>query len=333
MDSLTHIILGAAIGEVTLGKKIGNKALLWGGLLSVIPDLDVLISPFISPVSALFFHRGISHSLLFVLIVALIAGYAISCIEKKHSIAFKSWIYFSLLPLLAHIFIDCFNTYGTGIFEPFSHVRVSYDSIAIIDFLFMLPISIAVIWAMFYQKQKRVRRILVWFGLGLSTIYFCFTILNKINIESIAKKQLAQQGLVSSRLLTTPVPLSNFIWLIVAENESGFNMGYYSNFDTKEEIKFRFLPRNSELLGTLKDLKEVKEIVRFTKGFYTVDKGANGSLWIYDLRYSSLDFERENAYVFSFEIKETSAGVKISRSHPNRSINLQTITKYFKKFF
>ena len=43
MDSLTQIILGAACGEVALGKKIGNKALLIGALGGTIPDLDVFV--------------------------------------------------------------------------------------------------------------------------------------------------------------------------------------------------------------------------------------------------------------------------------------------------
>lgn len=33
MDSLTQIVLGAACGEIALGKKIGNKALLFGVIL------------------------------------------------------------------------------------------------------------------------------------------------------------------------------------------------------------------------------------------------------------------------------------------------------------
>jgi len=30
MDSLTHITLGACLGEAFAGKKIGKKAMLWG---------------------------------------------------------------------------------------------------------------------------------------------------------------------------------------------------------------------------------------------------------------------------------------------------------------
>ena len=42
MDSLTQIVLGAAVGEAVLGKKIGTRAMLWGAIAGTIPDLDVL---------------------------------------------------------------------------------------------------------------------------------------------------------------------------------------------------------------------------------------------------------------------------------------------------
>ena len=42
MDSLTQIVLGAAVGEFVLGRKVGNKAILWGAVAGTIPDLDVL---------------------------------------------------------------------------------------------------------------------------------------------------------------------------------------------------------------------------------------------------------------------------------------------------
>ena len=46
MDSLTQVVLGAAVAEAAFGKKIGNKAILWGGVAGTIPDLDVIVSPF-----------------------------------------------------------------------------------------------------------------------------------------------------------------------------------------------------------------------------------------------------------------------------------------------
>ena len=77
MDSLTQITLGAAVGELTLGKKVGNRAMLWGAVAGTIPDLDVLAGFFMKDVfhvmdelQSLMFHRGPSHSLLFAVLIS-----------------------------------------------------------------------------------------------------------------------------------------------------------------------------------------------------------------------------------------------------------------------
>ena len=59
MDSLTQIILGAACGEAVLGKKIGNKALLFGAIGGTIPDLDVFVGNLVygNKIDAMLFQR------------------------------------------------------------------------------------------------------------------------------------------------------------------------------------------------------------------------------------------------------------------------------------
>jgi inner membrane protein len=69
VDSLTQMVLGAACGEAVLGRKIGNKALIWGAFAGTIPDLDVLSNFFMGDLDALAFHRGPMHSLLFACIM------------------------------------------------------------------------------------------------------------------------------------------------------------------------------------------------------------------------------------------------------------------------
>ena len=71
MDSLTQIVLGAAVGEATLGKKIGNRAMMWGAIAGTIPDLDTLFLISGNEVSEMLYHRGISHSLFFALLFSL----------------------------------------------------------------------------------------------------------------------------------------------------------------------------------------------------------------------------------------------------------------------
>ena len=82
MDSVTQIVLGAAVGEVVLGKKLGNKAMLWGAIAGTIPDLDVYQSLFFDKLRANELHRGFSHSILFSIIFAPILAWFVSKREK-----------------------------------------------------------------------------------------------------------------------------------------------------------------------------------------------------------------------------------------------------------
>ncbi|MBK9151418.1 MAG: metal-dependent hydrolase [Saprospiraceae bacterium] len=75
MDSLTQIVLGAAVGEAVLGKKAGNRAILWGAVAGTIPDLDVAANAVFSPIDALAFHRGPTHSVVFCIAGAIAFGW------------------------------------------------------------------------------------------------------------------------------------------------------------------------------------------------------------------------------------------------------------------
>ena len=76
MDSLTQIVLGAACGEATLGKKIGNKALLFGAIGGTIPDLDVFVGDWLydNEIQVMAFHRGFMHSIFFAIFASLGIG-------------------------------------------------------------------------------------------------------------------------------------------------------------------------------------------------------------------------------------------------------------------
>ena len=70
MDSLTQIVLGAAVGEAVLGKKVGNKAMLYGAIAGTIPDLDVYVGKLFDTVTALEIHRGFTHSVFFAIVLS-----------------------------------------------------------------------------------------------------------------------------------------------------------------------------------------------------------------------------------------------------------------------
>lgn len=79
MDSITQIVLGAAAGDAVLGKKIGNRAMVWGAIAGTIPDLDIIGNLWMSEIDSLAFHRGISHSFLF----AIVGAFAFSWLVHR----------------------------------------------------------------------------------------------------------------------------------------------------------------------------------------------------------------------------------------------------------
>ena len=83
MDSITQIVLGAAVGEVVLGRKVGNRAMVWGGLAGTIPDLDIFGNLFLSEIDGLAFHRGVSHSIFFAVLFPWILGWLTDALYKS----------------------------------------------------------------------------------------------------------------------------------------------------------------------------------------------------------------------------------------------------------
>ena len=85
MDSLTQIVLGAACGELALGKKIGNKALLFGAIGGTIPDLDVFVGSWLfnNEIDSMAFHRGFMHSIVFAILAAFSIGIFVHWLSNR----------------------------------------------------------------------------------------------------------------------------------------------------------------------------------------------------------------------------------------------------------
>lgn len=91
MDSITQIVLGAGVGELILGRKLGNRAMVWGGIAGTIPDLDVLSSPFMTAAESLHAHRGFSHSIFYALLAPLVYSFVLTKLYKNDFYLRRSW--------------------------------------------------------------------------------------------------------------------------------------------------------------------------------------------------------------------------------------------------
>ena len=84
MDSITHLALGACMGEAFAGKKLGKKAMLWGALAHSIPDIDFVAAFWLDTTSSLLAHRGITHSLLFCALIAVLMAWLAERWHRPH---------------------------------------------------------------------------------------------------------------------------------------------------------------------------------------------------------------------------------------------------------
>ncbi len=309
MDSLTQIVLGAAVGEATLGKKVGNKAMLYGAIAGTIPDLDVLARYFVDTVTATEWHRGFSHSIFFSILFAPIFGWLIWKLNPKSNADWKDWSRLMFWGLFTHPVLDAFTTWGTQLFWPFK-TRLAFQNIFVIDPLYTLPFLIFLVLAMFQKRTSPKRRRLNRLGLIISSVYLVTTLL----LKGIAFKQfsnaLAAQGLAYEEMDIRPAPFSTVLWTANIAVKDAYLIGNYSFFDTKP-IQFTSYPKNRQLLGDLKKNDKVLRLIEIAEGWYTVSK-ENGKLFFNDLRFGLLSLKKdEKRFAFSYELVKTSNGLKV----------------------
>src|SRR6185295_2394162 len=113
MDTITHTVLRACLGEVIAGKKLGKKAMLLGALANNIPDVDVVTSLWMNDADRLLAHRGFTHSILFALLCTPLLALIAVRLSKKNLLSFNQWMLLFGIGIFTHIFIDAFTVYGT----------------------------------------------------------------------------------------------------------------------------------------------------------------------------------------------------------------------------
>jgi inner membrane protein len=298
MDSLTQIVLGAAVGEAVLGKKVGNKAMLYGAIAGTIPDLDVYIGKFFDTVTALEIHRGFTHSIFFAIVFGWIFGWLISLYEKNAST--KEWAKLMFWGFLTHPLLDAHTTWGTQLFWPLD-IRLAFKNIFVIDPLYTLPFLIFLLMAMSQRKGTAKRRKYNNLGLIVSTSYMAITIIIKGITYTKFEQALKEQGIAYEEIVTKPTPFNTILWSANVETENAYLIGYYSFFDSKP-IEFYSYPKNHHLLGAYKNDILVKRLIKITKGWYTISE-KNNALYLNDLRFGLLSVKPNfQQFAFSFEI-------------------------------
>lgn len=337
MDSLTQIVLGASVGEFILGKKVGNKAALWGAVAGTIPDLDVFAAFFLNPAQAILFHRGFMHSILFSVLFAPIMGYLLYLLyKKKWSIA--DWTKLSFWGLLTHPILDCFTTWGTQLFWPFEY-RVTFNSVFVIDLHYTLPFMVLLIIALRKPRESKIRRQLNNWGLRISTAYLLIGLLiHSIVVIKIQEKFETKFNTIQIKSVQVkPMPFSTLYWEGFIETDDSFYNCYYSVMTGHKDELDRFIPKNHDLAteygfeGTI----EFETLKKISNGYYVLEPTEKGINFC-DMRFGCTDGISNRSgkeIIFKYHLYKTENGIQFENKRSGIKNMWQVLGDYVPKIW
>ncbi|MBA2709500.1 MAG: metal-dependent hydrolase [Tatlockia sp.] len=285
MDPITHGALGAATAQLLLMKRDKKNAWLVGALAAMAPDLDVFIRSQQDPMLILLYHRHFTHSLSFIPVGAFLVTLVLILFKPFR----KQWYYTFLAALIGystHGLLDACTSYGTLLFWPFNHERVSLDLIAIIDPFFTVPIILGLVWTLVNDN-----RIGVSIGLGLAGIFLLFNSFQHNRALAITESYSKENRIPISRARSFPFLLSSTHWRSVVETNNGFFIAdlYLPLMNKSEVTKVGKYPvfKKEDLPEFVKispgQLRDYKIFDWFSEGFVII--AARQPLILVDGRY------------------------------------------------
>ncbi len=303
MDSVSHIMVGGAIGEATLGRKAGYRAMAWGAAISVLPDIDVAIGQFMSEIDELVFHRGWTHSLVFLAAMTPLLGWLLSRFHSNLNIPAWRWMMLVGLSLFSHIFLDICTSYGTQVLLPFTDTAFAWSNIAIIDPLFTLPYLVAIPFMIRFRQNFQRRKIISLIAIAVSALYLSFTFINKAHAERQFHAALDQQEISYSEAEVKPILFTNLLWRGIARDGETYTAGFYALPDDEPFEDLYEIEGDHHLAEKFEPYKTFQQIRWISEGYYSIHE-ENDSLFFNDLRFGRMGEweDRTSPYTFSYHL-------------------------------
>jgi inner membrane protein len=235
VDTLTQAVLGAACGQVAVGHRLGRRALGWGAVGGIIPDLDTLVIPALGPLAEFQYHRGLTHALWFGPLVGPVLGHAAwRWHARRRRRAGKPpvsgpapWIALFVLALVTHPLLDLFTSYGTQLLWPFSRHRFAIDAVAIVDPFYTVPLAVTLLFGLTLPRHPRRARIAAALGLAATTAFLLYGWRLNLRAEAEARRQLQAAG-PRADVRAYPTLLQPWLRRVVARHDGQVSVGMLS---------------------------------------------------------------------------------------------------------
>ncbi len=205
MDPITHASIGAVVAQATRQRRLGRTSLIAAALVSMLPDLDVIIGYIWGPWAMLVYHRGFTHSLWFPPLVGPLLAYSFWRWRRRshpHE-TYREWAGLFTFVLLLHPLNDLATSYGTKLLAPFSNHSFAIHAIGVIDFTFTGILILALVAGAFF-KRPPWREGVAWVALTLAGAYIFQGMANSEQALAIAKTQLPEGRVSFNRVDAYP---------------------------------------------------------------------------------------------------------------------------------
>lgn len=156
MDLLTHSAAGIFIGWSLPQRRELRSAVPFVIAGVLLPDADIFIEPFLDPQSG-FVHRGFTHSLLGVAVLAPLTAIVTLLLFRAQS--YGRLVALIATGMLSHVLLDLPSPLGTKFFYPFSNEYVHLDFLGYLDWtLFTLALFVLLATWSYANRDRAVRR-------------------------------------------------------------------------------------------------------------------------------------------------------------------------------
>lgn len=287
MDPVTHLSAGAVVYHVVRRRLPAARFLVVFCLfLAILPDADILFFRS-DPSFYLRYHRGFSHSILFVLLASPLLGWCYARLTNESSR--KKLIALAAGLLSLHIYQDLITSYGTQIFAPFTDARLGMDAVFIIDPLYTGLTLLGLGYLLFRKQHRQI------VGLLLLSWILAYPLLCS-GLRTVAETQyrqsLMEQNAPYDCLTVTTDALSPLYWKAILVNNGQYALESVRMGERDESTPdFKYRRPSGELLDTLRNAAPFLDTYFWFTAFpfYTETQRPDGgrNLEFGDLRFQS----------------------------------------------
>lgn len=287
MDSVTQFALGASVAALVVGPKLGLRAILLGGVVATLPDLDSFL-PASNVIDKVTYHRGFSHSLLVQTALSPVIAFVAHAVFKNSAVSYLRMLFTVWLCLITHSLLDALTTYGTQLFWPLSTGSpVAFPSVFIIDPFYTITLLIGVVGFLivFHRNRQRAMKMMQ-ICVGLSTFYLMLGMGAHVLVKSRAE---ALPELAGTKIHVQPMPFNILYWQILAVDKTHYYAGATSALRFCPLVNLNKYPRLDRLSENGSVSSSVKRFEWFADGFFSyVEQGER--VLISDLRIGYAPF-------------------------------------------